>query len=673
MAATASPSARPGADFRILRGMDPAANWLLYQELDDYLPEEADGIVPFLLELDDEAVAPFKQLEARGGVTVLGFGPENDRVRANRPLPVVATVGWLRSLLDDDPDALAFRSTRKRFLLSSPLDHPTTARGKRPAPVDPFRAAPTPAPRAANVDDGVMIAAIDDGFAFAHERFGAPATRIAAFWDMNRGFPYPTPALGALTGAEIDALVSNAAPGGLPDEDLAYYRAGLLDFRDPRHKPMAWRASHGTHVLDLAAGCAPGEDGPPILAVQLPSPAVARTTGELLDFYIWLGVEYACHLAGDRPLVFNISFGLNAGSHDGRGMLERALSDLAATRPRTVVVLPAGNAQLDRCHAEIDLIAQTEVVLDWIVLPDDRTHSIVEIWLPDEDATEGQPTGARMQVALALPDGTSFPLSEPPGNTPPDLLPGIPIDYRGQPVGQFELWEREDGRRLFRIAIAPTARPEPDPRPVAPAGRWSLTFRRGSRPLTPAAHAWVQRDNSLYGYPQRGRQSHFDHPGYERFDRLGNAADEGPSGQASPVTRRCTLNGIATGASVLVAGGYRLSDCRIARYSSGGPNVSAEPPTRRKPDVLLPSETSVALSGLLAAGARSGSRLPMGGTSVAAPQLARLAAKTLASGIFTRDALEALASQKNACSDSEPHPDRGGHGHLAMPLSPPRR
>lgn len=179
----------------------------------------------------------------------------------------------------------------------------------------------------------VMIAAIDDGFAFAHERFGAPSTRIAAFWDMNRGYPYPTPALGALTKAQIDALVAEAAAGGLPDEDLVYRHAGLLDFADPRHKPLAWRASHGTHVLDLAAGSAPGKVGPPIIAVQLPSPAVARTTGELLDFYIWLGVEYACHLAGDRPLVLNISFGLNAGSHDGEGMLERALSQLAGNRP----------------------------------------------------------------------------------------------------------------------------------------------------------------------------------------------------------------------------------------------------------------------------------------------------------------------------------------------------
>lgn len=131
MEANASPPDGPGADFRILRGMDPAANWLLYQELDDYLPEDADGVVPFLLELDDEAVAPFKRLEAAGGVTVLGFGPANDRVRPNRPLPMVATIGWLRGLLDERDEARAFRGTGKRFLLSSPLDHP--AKGGRPS------------------------------------------------------------------------------------------------------------------------------------------------------------------------------------------------------------------------------------------------------------------------------------------------------------------------------------------------------------------------------------------------------------------------------------------------------------------------------------------------------------------------------------------------------------
>ena len=70
-------------------------------------------------------------------------------------------------------------------------------------------------------------------------------------------------------------------------------------------------------MLDQQPAPRQGKVGPPIIAVQFAEPRGRATTGELLDFYIWLGVEYTCHLAGDRPLVLNINFGLNAGSHDG--------------------------------------------------------------------------------------------------------------------------------------------------------------------------------------------------------------------------------------------------------------------------------------------------------------------------------------------------------------------
>ena len=105
------------------------------------------------------------------------------------------------------------------------------------------------------------------------------------------GLPYlPFPVAGELFSADIDALL----PAGVAGEDEIYARSGLIDHGAPRHKSAAWRAAHGTHVLDLAAGYDPAGPIPdrPIIAVQLPTPVVAQTTGERLDFHVALATYY---------------------------------------------------------------------------------------------------------------------------------------------------------------------------------------------------------------------------------------------------------------------------------------------------------------------------------------------------------------------------------------------
>jgi hypothetical protein len=237
-------------------------------------------------------------------------------------------------------------------------------------------------------------------------------------------------------------------------------------------------------------------------------------------------------------------------------------------------------------------------------------------------------------------------------------------------MGLLELWTRHDGRRLFRIAIAPTARPQPDPRPLAPAGAWRLVFTPGGKPMHDPAHAWVQRDDSLYGYPQRGRQSYFEDHAYERFDPLGYAADEDPPGSTSPITRTSLLNTIATSPHVVVAGGYRTRDLRIARYSTGGPIPPNAPAADPKPDALLPSDCSAVLSGMLAAGARSGARLASDGTSVAAPQLVRHIAGWLATQANPGRPAVAAAAQNSTVPNVPTPAPRAGRGRLPRPDTP---
>ena len=321
---------------------------------------------------------------------------------------------------------------------------------------------------------------------------------------------------------------------------------------------------------------------------------MAQTTGERLDFHVALATYYILdrvwRLSKKQPpppVVINTSFGYIAGPHDGTGPVERYFDFVTAHNQNpTRFVLPAGNAQLSRCHAVIDLVTHTDVDLEWIVQPDDKTHSVVQVWLPDRGAN-------RMTMTVVLPDGT---VSPPIPDTPWQL--GIPdpsttiVDAAGRVCGLLEFGPYLQ-RSLFHLAIFPTERAQPDTRRLAPAGEWRLRFHRtGAQGVV--ADAWVQRDNSLYGYPQAGRQSYFDDPGYVRFaeanfglrgDVVTDDEDPAQLGIPTPVTRASLFNAIATGASVVTAGGFHERNLRLAGYSAGGPNTPPEaaPLTQARP------------------------------------------------------------------------------------------
>ena len=146
-----------------------------------------------------------------------------------------------------------------------------------------------------------------------------------------------------------------------------------------------------------------------MIAVQLPSPVVARTNNDYLaDAYIWLAILYildrADRLAGPgcKPrLVINVSFGCIAGPHDGSGLLETHMDRLIESREGlTQIVLAAGNAHLSRCHAVVDLAAKGPVEFDWVVQPGDRTHSLLQVWLPGP----GDPDVNRLEMTVKTPE-----------------------------------------------------------------------------------------------------------------------------------------------------------------------------------------------------------------------------------------------------------------------------
>jgi hypothetical protein len=509
----------------------------------------------------------------------------------------------------------------------------------------------------------VVMGIIDDGIAFAHERFRRAdgTTRIANWW-MQDGV-WDSVGNGPPIGhgrqrdmGQINQLLTDCKHDLVVNEDEVYARVGLVDYRRAGHKSVAWRAAHGTHVMDVACGYDPADDriDRPIVAVQLPTRLTADTSGTadggLLSpifalplakanqvfqaiFYI---LACAAKIDLHAPVVINLSYGLIAGPHDGKLPLEAAVDWLIAAL-RTVnvhveVVLPAGNNYLSRCHALLAFPAQNTVrSLSWRIRPDDKTPSFLEVRLP---SPPNPLLGSRLAVTLTPPGGTESPLVE-------------------ERLGDLWIWKDSAGREIARVAytfkllpaphswflisVSPTASLDPygalgpglANATLAPSGAW--TVKLYNRQLSPAqpVHVWIQRDDSLYGFPRLGRQSYFEEDLYKLFDDGGRPNEDDAKDRAGALTRRRgTINAIATGTQTNVIGGWVRRDGRLPSYAAAG-TAGVPPATRAAPNYIVPTDDSLVHAGVLAAGSRSGSVVAMSGTSVAAPRFARALADHL--------------------------------------------
>jgi hypothetical protein len=168
-----------------------------------------------------------------------------------------------------------------------------------------------------------------------------------------------------------------------------------------------------------------------------------------------------------------------------------------------------------------------------------------------------------------------------------------------------------------------------------------------------------------------------------RFDAQGRPVveDTGPAQAASPcpITRNGLVNAIGTGAHSVVVAGFLRNNYRPATYSSAGPITPTRGvplgPDFKTPDAAAGSDDSKVHSGILAAGSRSGSRVAMAGTSVAAPQVTRKIAGELAAGAAgDRRFVKALAAAREPGSPPAPavSAERVGWGRADL-LAPDQR
>jgi hypothetical protein len=578
----------------------------------------------------------------------------------------IMTKGALKALVkgEGDPEIIArlkpFRGELLRLELgtAAPAEFST-----EPYPADDRPLADTPPRRA-------VVAVIDDGIAFAHERFRSADrkyTRFKFFWNQDDLATSPDVSFGReFKEDEINDLLDRHDHGGYVDEDALYREAG--------QDLAARRAKHGTHVMDVACGLDADEvagNSPYLIGVQLPKWVTHETSGELLTPLVHLAIAYILDRADDislecgtapLPIVINLSYGTIAGPHDGTGQIEAAIDRWIAAREPTAplrVVLPAGNHYLARCHARFTLALASKgnyptQLLHWRVQPDDKASSIAEIYFP-RSMQDGSPP--ELSVRITMPDGHSSGWIQPGGFW---LWPSPnPSQVRFQ-ANNYAFGTSY--RRWVKLIMSPTAQLARHPR-TAPSGTWKIEIRNESTVGEVEVNAWVQRGDTPFSYPLWGRQSRFDDDKYVRFDPQGRPEEE--DDLASPIRRRGTQNAMATGNYPVVIGGFRRDDGKPSRYSGAGPVA-----TRTGPDAAAIADDSVAMHGILAAGTRSGSVIALDGTSVAAPQITRLIAEWMTAGMPSdRAAVHDFAYNKDPGRPlpGSPEEQRLGGGRIRRP------
>ena len=467
----------------------------------------------------------------------------------------------------------------------------------------------------------IIVGIIDDGCALAHQDFliasahraSGLASRVQCLWDQSAT---PKPAAAGWVqpedfgyGFELENASINAAldqPGavrsGVVEADEIYHHLGY---------PISEIASHGTHVMSIAAGngrSLMGHKGvahaADMVFVQLPQTAIT-SGGPVLSNHILDGVMYIFARAQrlNKPAVVNISYGGYTGPHDGTTELESGMDQLLAMPGRTVVVA-AGNGFEADCHARgIIGVAEAPVTLQWELRPEDPTANFLEVWYNGDTSLDLRLTPPGAAAALGpVPLGSQICIQRPS-----DLQRIGTIDHTIYPG---------NGDHRITIILASTAGEVAAPNMAAPSGIWQIELSNTGA-ASAEFHAWIERDASGGRGSARRQQSHF----------VPAQADPG-----------CTLGSLATGHRTIAVGAYNTATQEICRYSAAGPTraIGGDPGTaRQKPEVCAPAEEDPAGRGTLSAASLRAQPKRMNGTSASAPHVTGLVALMYQ---YTRDA-----------------------------------
>jgi hypothetical protein len=413
---------------------------------------------------------------------------------------------------------------------------------------------------------GIVVGIVDWGFDFTHPNFLNPdgSTRFLTLWDQTAP---ADPSAGKYGYGKMHSQqqINEALTTPKPFDALGYHPAS----GDPDKS-----GAHGTHVTDIAAGNGTiGEKGLAPSADLVCVHLSAGKTGGLATLgdsvRILEAIDFIAGVAGERPLVINLSVGKHGGAHQGNSLVEQGMDNFLKEKHGRAIVNSAGNYFSAQIHASGRLMPGGSATLDWEVDKRDRSPNELEIWYPHRD---------KLRLKIELP-GALVPAIEL------DLGENKDISVHGKIVGRayHRANEPNTGDNHIDIFLYKNA----------PKGPWPLTLE-GLDVVDGRWHAWVERDSGC-----RSCQSKFPP----------HAADPG-----------FTTGSICNGMYTIAVGAYdpRDPERKAALFSSAGPTADG----RKKPNLLAPGVGITAARSAAADTPRSNGELTIkSGTSMAAPQV----------------------------------------------------
>ncbi len=405
---------------------------------------------------------------------------------------------------------------------------------------------------------GVIVGVVDFGCDYAHENFRNQdgTTRLLFLWDQNGSRNSMSPSDYPYGREFTTQRINQALRSSDPYAFLSY---------DPD------QGSHGTHVMDTAAGNGRGTGSPGVapkadlIFVELAggdfSPDQSFGNSRRLQEAVKYIFDRAAQLG--RQAVVNLSLGTHGGPHDGSTPVERWFDGLLET-PGRAIVISAGNSFQRRSHSAGRITPGQTRTLGWEKFASDPTTNELEVWYNGD---------AELEVTLIFPAGQRF------GPTRLGVNPIVIRDTAGRESGQIIHRARDplNGDNVINIFLGP----------AMPSGVWGVELRvRGQRAAD--FHAWIERDDA--------GQS-----------KLVPTDDVGSH----------TIGSISCGKNTIVVGSYqpRVGGRDLSVFTAEGPSRDG----KQKPEVSAPGD------GIIAARSRSGNgTLRMSGTSMAAPHVTGL-------------------------------------------------
>lgn len=384
-------------------------------------------------------------------------------LQAFAALPEVAEVEVARQIFDPHRDLPALRLPHSLSSRTCAEERPVWPRyTRRPTEVTETGA-------------GVVIGVLDWGIDFAHPSFrhADGSTRLLGFWDQRGGFGSDSNRWGY--GRIFSQPAINAALASAQPFEFLNYHPGDADSPDLER---GWQGTHGTHVLDIAAGNGLGGGMPGVAPeadlcfVHLARTEDVLTLANLGDsISVCEGIDYIFRVAGNRPCVINMSVGAHCGPHDGSTCVERCIDRAVWLSDNRCIVNSAGNYFGARAHAKGRLRLGETQVLDVEVPQQDNTRSELEIHYESSD---------RLIVELISPDGECLARSR--------VGEHQALYHQGRRVGHLYHLEHRNANpdRLIDLFFYPQVT----------GGRWQIRLF-GERIYDGRYHAWIERDRGL--------------------------------------------------------------------------------------------------------------------------------------------------------------------------------